>query len=57
MASLSADQPLQRAPRAAPMTGERYAVPTRPEEKLYGAALRIELAVALRTLYQNKQVP
>jgi len=57
MASLSADQPLQRAPRAAPMTGERYAVPTRPEEKLYGAALRIELAVALRTLYQDKQVP
>jgi hypothetical protein len=29
----------------------------KPEEKLYGGALRIELAVALSTLYQDKQVP
>jgi hypothetical protein len=39
------------------MRGERYAVPTRPDEKLYGAALRMEDVVAFRTLYQQRHVP
>ena len=42
---------------AAAISGEVYAVPTKPDEKLYGAALRMEDVVALRTLYQLRHVP